>query len=425
MGQIIEINTVNSKFQSEQESRKKYEQESQALRLDITDLSKANGELRKEAEMLKSDESRLKNFFSSLGQEALSNNSKLFVEQLKGHLDSLTQKNVTHLETHKSSIDSLVKPLKDQLERLERQTQEFEAARNEQYGKLSGQVDQVMNLGMFLSDETRQLRKALTQPVARGMLGQKLLTQVLQYAGLEENVHFRQQLSFRVDGETLRPDAIVYLSDGKELPIDAKFPLDSYQDVVNAATDEERQERLDKLVSNLRNYAKDLQSKQYWLISKNTPGIVIMFVPGEFILNDAMQHDEKLWNECVQRRVMLASPTTLIAMLYTIAYGWRQKSFEKNAQEIQKNAAELYDRLATFTEHFTGLGAALRRSYESYNDAVGSLDRNVFPKAREMKELGLQTKKEIPDLRLAETTVRKLNAPEVQSSQASLGIENL
>ncbi len=345
--------------------------------------------------------------FGDLSRQALSANSKDFLNLAKSDFSSRQQ-----------NLDNLLKPVKDNLTKLDEFNRELEQKRAGAYSSLEAHIKTLQESEQFLREETSQLVKALREPVARGMWGQEQLRRVLEIAGLEENIHFNEQVECIIDGKTRYADFVVHMADGKHIIIDAKTPIEIYSRVTSALTKEEEKESLKSLTQNILGYAKDLKSKEYWRYYGDSPGIVIMFIPRESMLNAAMQFDPLLWNECIKMRILLASPTSLIAILYSIAFGWRQDSFEKNAEQIRKLGEDIYSRLATFSDHLQELGKLLGRSVTKYNETIGSLDHNVLPSARKMKDLGISAgKKVIPDLLPIEAEMRTPQAPELFLSE--------
>ena len=353
--------------------------------------------------LLEDAKARMSDAFGKLSKEALSENAKEFRQA--AHSD---------FETRTKTMEKTLDPVKENLAKLEEFNRELERSRTGAYASLEAHIKNLVESEQFLRTETSQLVKALRQPASRGTWGEQQLRRVLEIAGMEEHVHFSEQVAMTIGDKNLRADLVLHMADGKHIVVDSKAPVEIYMDIVNATTKEEQTDRLKSLVQNIKSYGKDLQSKEYWKFFGDSPGVVVMFIPGESILNAAMQFDPTLWDECVHRRVLLASPTTLIAILYSIAFGWRQDSFEKNAEQIRKIGEDIYTRLSTFGEHLQELGKLLGRSVTKYNETIGSLDHTVLPSARKMKDLGISSgKKVIPDLTAIDTEIRSSQAPEL------------
>lgn len=353
--------------------------------------------------LLEDAKAKMTDAFGKLSKEALSENAKEFRHAAN-----------SDFETRTKTIEKTLDPVRENLAKLEEFNRELERSRTGAYASLEAHIKNLVESEQFLRTETSQLVKALRQPASRGTWGEQQLRRVLEIAGMEEHIHFNEQVAMTIGDKSLRADLVLNMADGKHIIVDSKAPVEIYMDVVNATTKEEQTDRLKSLTQNIKSYAKDLQSKEYWKFYGDSPGVVVMFIPGESILNAAMQSDPTLWDECIQKRVLLASPTTLVAILYSIAFGWRQEAFEKNAEQIRKVGEDIYTRLSTFGEHLQELGKLLGRSVTKYNETIGSLDHNVLPSARKMKDLGISSgKKVIPDLTAIDTEIRSSQAPEL------------
>ena len=204
----------------------------------------------------------------------------------------------------------------------------------------------------------------------------------------------------------MRPDMVVRMPDQRELIVDAKTPLDAYLGAVQTRNEKEREELLHRHARNVRERMRELASKAYWNQFKHSPDFVVLFIPGEQFLSASLEHDPQLLEDALANKVILATPTSIIALLRAVAFGWRQQSVAKNAEEIQKLGEELYHRVATFVEHLQKLGKSLDASVEQFNKATGSLERQVLPGARKFEELGIEKKKDIPDLKMVESSPR-------------------
>ena len=405
----IEIG-LRSKYESDASRIPFLEEEISKLQQLKTQLAESETARKKDAEaleekllLLKNAKEQLTDAFGELSRQALSANSKEFRNAAN-----------SDFQTRQENLDNLLKPVRENLSKLEAFNRDLEEKRVGAYSSLETHIKTLQDSEQFLRDETSQLVKALREPVARGIWGQEQLRRVLEIAGLEEHIHFNEQVECLVEGKTRYADFVVHMADGKHIVIDAKTPIEIYTRVTSAQTKEEEKEALKSLTQNILGYAKDLKSKEYWKHFGDSPGIVIMFIPRESMLNAAMQFDPLLWNECIKMRILLASPTSLIAILYSIAFGWRQDSFEKNAEQIRKIGEDIYSRLSIFGEHLQELGKLLGRSVVKYNETIGSLDHTVLPSARKMNDLGISSgKKVIPDLTPLEVETRSPQAPEL------------
>jgi DNA recombination protein RmuC len=295
--------------------------------------------------------------------------------------------------------------------------QELEKTRAHAYGSLTEQVKSLALSQQKLETETGNLVKALRQPQQRGQWGELQLDNVLTAAGLRPGLDYEKQPSVAVGDGRLRPDVVVHLPDGGKIVIDAKAPVDAFLRAFEATTEEERQAHLRDHIRLVKTHIAGLSSKEYWSQFTPSPEFVVMFLPGEAFFSAALEQDPELIARSVEQRVILASPITLIALLRAVAYGWRQKKIEEQVEEIGRLGAELYDRLGVMADHFAKVGDSLGRATKSYNDAVGSLERNVLSAARRMKELGAPGKRELLTAEPVEETVRDIQAKELRGAR--------
>ena len=317
-------------------------------------------------------------------------------------------------------IGALLAPLRDELERYDQRLGSFDRERAMQFGALSEQLHIVAAASEGLRDQTQQLATALRSPNVRGRWGEVQLRRVVELAGMTEHCDFETQVSTTtaddVDGKRLRPDMVVRLAGGRDVIVDAKAPLLAYLDAC-AATDERDRTRLMLAhAAQLRTHVDALSRKAYWeqLGPGRTPEFVVLFLPGEAFFSAALQHDGALLDDAASRGVILATPTTLIALLRAVSFGWREARMAEGAREISTLGATLYERLATLGAHMAEVGAALDRAVGSYNRAVGSLETRVLVSARKFRELGAAPDRgEMPALTPIDSRARALQAPEL------------
>ncbi|HKI68644.1 MAG TPA: DNA recombination protein RmuC, partial [Verrucomicrobiae bacterium] len=322
------------------------------------------------------------------------------------------------LETREQAIKGLVNPLIETLKRYETQIQEMEKNRQNAYGSLEEQLRNLANVNQQLQKETGTLANTLKGgPAVRGRWGEMTLRRVAELAGMSEHCDFTEQESFESDNGRQRPDMIVHLPNGRDIAVDAKAPLQAFLDAAAATTEEERAARLARHAQLVRERMKELSAKAYWDQFDPAPEIVVLFLPGESFFSAALEQDRTLLEDGMQKHVVIATPTTLIALLRAVAFGWRQEKIEQNAREISALGKELYDRVRTFLGYFENVGATLRRATENYNRAVGSLESRVLPSVRKFKELGAATGNPIPEIDPVDETTRELNAPENSASE--------
>ena len=298
------------------------------------------------------------------------------------------------------------KPIREQLERYEQHVKEIEEARNKAYGGLKEKLETLEQRSDRLSSETSQLVAALRQSGAKGKWGEVTLQRIVELCGLNEHCDFETQSS--IEGG-LRPDLVVHLPGGRSLVVDSKVSTSAYLDAVEAASEDERKRHLDRFVSGVRTTMRNLAGKEYWRQFSPAPEFVVMFMPGESFFSAAVAQDRDLLVTGVDQGVLLASPTTLIALLQAVRHGWQQQQVAENAEKIAAAGRELYDRLCTFVSHLDGIRAALEKAAEAYNKAVGNWSSRTEPSARRLKELGAaDASKELPDLQMVEANMRAL-----------------
>ena len=286
-----------------------------------------------------------------------------------------------------------------------------------------GLVSQVKSLGEShnaLRDETARLVTALRKPQVRGRWGEIQLRNVVEMAGMSRHCDFSEQTSVNTEDGRLRPDLVVSLPGGKTLVVDAKAPLDALLSALEAQTEEERTGHMHRLAVQMRTHMNKLGSKNYWSQFDDAPDFVVMFVPGESFFSAALEQTPGLIEEGVNQRVIIASPTTLIAMLKAVSYGWQQEKMAQSAREVGALGKELYERLSVLAGHFARVGKGLDSAVGNYNKAVSSLESRVLVTARKFRELGVETKKDIEDTPQVETMAREIQAPEILPPEAPI-----
>ena len=312
------------------------------------------------------------------------------------------------------NLKSLLQPVSERLLRYEQGVAKVEAERRDAFGELKGQIEQ-MRIGQErVSSEAAKLVNSLRNaPKSRGRWGEQQLRNVLETCGLSEHADFAMEVSVAgEDGGRLRPDAIVRVPGGRALVIDAKVSLNAYQDAFGAVDEDERKRGLDAHAASMKAHINSLGNKAYWSQFEDAPDYVIMFVPGEHFLAAALEHDAGMWDYAFERRVLLATPTNLIAIARTVAAVWRQEGLAKEARQIGELGKELYDRLAVAAEHMRVVGSGLSSAVNRYNDFVGSFERNVLSTGRKFRDLNIETTaKTIPELPPVESLARYGDAP--------------
>ena len=369
------------------------EAEMQRLRMQL--------ELEKErhAEKLQSIEAvslQLQQTFTSLSQQALQSNNENFLRLAKEKLSQYQIQAEASLEKKEKAIETLLAPINEALKQTESQIRAIEKERKESYGSLTEHLKLINESQSELRTETQNLVQALRRPEVRGQWGELTLRRIAELAGMVSYCDFYEQQSGNEDDRRMRPDMVVRMPDQRELIVDAKTPLDAYLSAVQTRDSKEREELLHRHARHVRERMRELASKAYWNQFSHSPDFIVLFIPGEQFLAAALELDPQLLEDALSNKVILATPTSIIALLRAVAFGWRQQSVAKNAEEIRTLGEELYKRLATFVEHLQKLGKNLDASVEQFNKATGSLDRQVLPGARKFDELGIEKKKRFP-----------------------------
>jgi DNA recombination protein RmuC len=338
--------------------------------------------------LLAEAEKRLADTFSALAGRALTQNNQIFLDLARQNLETLQAGASGDLERRQQQIQHLIAPLKEQLDRYEAGVRALEAAREHAYGTLSEQVRSLATTQERLQAETGNLVKALRAPQVRGRWGEMQLKRAVEFAGLVDHVDFVEQESTETEAGRQRPDMIVQLPGGKQIVIDAKAPLAAYLNALEAKDEDVRAAYLKDHARQVRDHVGKLAAKSYWSQFENAPEFVVLFLPGETFFSAALEQDPSLIDDAFGEAVVLATPTTLVALLKSVAFGWRQERLADNAREIASAARELHDRMRVFTDHFAGVGKGLGQAIRGYNQAVGSLVGRVFPQGRRLEQLG-------------------------------------
>jgi len=363
----------------------------------ITQLEVEQAQTKEKIQALNESREQLKESFTALSKSVLDANSESFLQlaqQKLGLFESRAQANLTEKE---KSIENLLKPVNAALEKTEKQLSSIEKERKEAYGSITTQLQMVTEAQQGLQSETKQLVRALRRPEVRGQWGELTLKRLAELAGMVNHCDFEEQVRADLgDNKSLRPDMIVRMPEQRELIVDAKTPLDAYLSAIEADEPAQREAHLQHHARKVRERMKELASKSYWEQFSQSPDFVILFIPGEQFLTAALDYDKQLLEDAFANRVILSTPTTLVALLRSVAYGWQQARMSQNAEQIRDLAQDLYKRLNTFAGHLQKVGKNLDDSVSNYNKAIGSLERQVLPNARKFPELGVQTKEEIP-----------------------------
>jgi DNA recombination protein RmuC len=350
---------------------------------------------RERATAMDQAEERLAAVFGRLAGDSLSRSSESFLRLAEEHLARHQERARVELTQREKAVAELIAPMREALDKTARQIAEIEKERHAAFGSIRTQLAAMTSDQQLLQAETRNLVNALRRPQVRGQWGEITLRRVAELAGLVEHCDFLEQATQNTAEGSIRPDMIVRLPDRGELVVDVKTPLDAYLEAIEATTDQDRKAALQRHARNVADRVRELSAKAYWSQFPTCPEFVILFIPGDQFLSAALSENPGLLEEALRAKVVLATPSSLVALLKAIAYGWRQLSLARNAEEIRRLGQDLYERLTPFTGHLARLGRQLDASVKAFNEAVGSLERKVLPGARRLMELGIRGRTEI------------------------------
>jgi DNA recombination protein RmuC len=341
---------------------------------------------------------RLRAAFDAAAGEALRGNSEMFLKMAGQVLGQQRERATRDLADREQAVAAMLAPVRDALQQTHEQIARIEKERAEAFGALRASLEGVTLGQLALQRETRNLVTALRRPEVRGQWGEMTLRRLVELAGMVEHCDFVEQVHMPGEDGAQRPDMIVNMPDGRQLVVDVKTPLDAYLSAVEATTDDARAIAARRHAQAVMERVRALSSKSYWSQFERSPDFVVLFIPGDQFLAAAVEQIPTLLEDAIRQHVIVATPTSFIALLKAVAYGWRQNALAENAARIQSLAEDLYRRLAKFGEHMGRIGKSLGASIDAYNGAVGSLERQVLPGARKFTELGLRPEREIEEL---------------------------
>jgi DNA recombination protein RmuC len=397
--------TLAERLRARDEEAIRLQAELANLRTEGAKLATANAQLGTQLESERHAQEKLTNEFKALSADLLRANRTDFLEQAKQAFAQLQQQSIGDLDQRKQAVESLVKPLRESLDKVDAKIGEIEKARAGAYGALGEQLKALSTAQLQLQSEAAKLSTALRSTSYAGSWGELQLRRVVEMADMLSYCDFTEQES----SGNLRADLVVRLPGGQRIVVDAKAPIEAFRVAIESPDEAVRAARMLEHATKVRGHIDSLGAKNYWEQFQPAPEFVVLFLPGDHFLSAALQADPGLMDRALARRVLLATPTTLIALLKAAAYGWRQEAVSKNADEISALGRALYDRIAIFAEHLDAVGAGLDSALRGYNRAVGSYDSTLLSGARRLSELGARGAKPESQVRTLEATPRSTN----------------
>ena len=352
---------------------------------------------------------RLTDTFNALSAEALKSNNQAFLDLARKAFEGLVQESKGDLKVSQEAVSGLVKPLQESLKNYETHIHEMESKQAQAYGGLLEQLAEMKKTHEVLQRETSNLSNALRTPRGSGSWGEITLRRVVEVAGMSQYCDFEEQVSMPAEEGRLRPDLIVRIPGGKTVAIDAKAPVEAYRTALEAKDEQERTAAFVQYGKAVREHLRKLSSKEYWKYLTPSPDFVVLFLPGESFFSAALEQERELIEDGIRNRVVLATPSTLITLLRTVAYAWQQQDVTENARLIWEAGQDLYERVAKFAEHLNGIRKGLEEAGKKYNQAVASWEKRLVPGARKLKDLGAASgHKDIPEVEPADALPERL-----------------
>jgi len=373
------------------------------------EVAAAERNLTEQRQLIADAQEQLRIAFSSASAEALARNNETFLQLARERFATISAEATGSLDQRKEQIDALLKPMRELMNLYQVRVGEIEKSRVESYSMLREQLGSLAETQRTLNAQTSQLVTALSRPTVRGQWGEISLRRLVELAGLSNRCDFFEQESVDTEQGRLKPDLVVKLPGQRDIVVDCKTCFDAFLDAAAATDDDTRRVHLQRHAQQVRSRARDLSGKSYWSQFPRSPEYVIMFLPGEAFLYAAVENDSSLVEDCIRNNVLIATPTTLIALLKTIEFGWRQEEISENAEQIKSLGIELYERIGSVLAHISRLGASLGTAVSTYNTMLGSLETRVISTTRKMGELGARTDKELPLMEPIEKTPREVS----------------
>ena len=339
---------------------------------------------------------KLAETFQAMADQALRTTQQTFLDSARSTLETVRVEMTGDMTQRQAAVETMVKPLTDSLAKLETQVREIESARQHAFGGIEQQLQTMSQREVDLQKETASLVNALRAPQVRGRWGEMTLRRVAEIAGMVERCDFFEQETQETESGRIRPDVVVRLPGDRTVVVDAKVPLTAYLDAMAATTDAERRNALMRHSQQVAKHVEQLSNKTYWQQFQPAPEFVVLFLPGDHFFSAALEYKPALVEDAARQKILVATPSTLIAILKGVAYGWRHERLAENAEQIRQVAAEIFDRIVTLETHFNDIGHSLGKSVEAYNRSVASLESRLYPSLRRIRELGATTVEEPP-----------------------------
>lgn len=419
-GAVAELRTQldKSSAQAQAMQRELDDQRRQAIRAQ-TQLEEYIKSMQEQKALLEDARTRLLEAFKALSGDALKTNNQVFLDLARKSFEAVLADARGDIGKRQEAIDGIIKPLSGALEKYEQHVRAIEDNRLKAYASLEEQLKSLASTHQQLQKETGSLVNALRTPQVRGRWGEVTLHRVVELAGMSEHCDYTQQVSVETDSGRLRPDMVVHLPSNRDIVVDSKVSLDAYLRAASANSDEDRSDALKQHAQQIRTHMQQLSGKEYWKQFDTAPEFVVMFIPGESFFAAALDSDNALLEDGMRSRVVLATPTTLIALLQAVAVGWRQEAMAANAQAMSDLGKELYERIKVVSSYLVTLGRTLRQTVECYNKAVGSMEARVLPSVRKFQEMGVGGEA-IEPIEPLDVTPRTLTADDLPQSQKEI-----
>jgi DNA recombination protein RmuC len=357
---------------------------------------------------LRSAHERLKGEFAELSALALRSNRDDFLKLAEQSFAQLHEKSASELTVRQQAIDSLVKPLRESLDKVDAKINELEQKRERAYGDLGRQLESLGTAQIRMNAETTKLSSALSTTRTAGTWGEVQLRRVVELSGMIEHCDFDTQKVYSDEGGRNRPDLVVSLPGGQFVAVDAKAPTEAFREAAAETDPQLRAAKLKEHAAKVRGHIESLASREYWAKIQPSPEYVVLFLPGDSFLSAAIESDPSIMDRAIDQRVLLATPMTLIALLKAAAYGWKQEAVSRSAEEVSKLGRDLYNRISVFADHMGSTAKGLAAAVRNFNAAIGSFEQNILPSARRFEELGAKGSKEINDPERVELEVREV-----------------